>query len=104
MCPKNKLIKKPQNTNNLHKQVSPFQVSLTQSLLHSVYNRVDEMLSGWSEVCSYIVSYIYNTYLLFEFSFCFDMCLFDLKGYLRYKTITSQNALPEAQIKNFFIS
>ena len=29
---------------------------------------------------------------------------FALKGYLRYKTITSQNKSPEAQIKNFFIS
>ena len=27
-----------------------------------------------------------------------------VKGYLRYKTITSQNVLSEAQIKNFFIS
>ena len=27
-----------------------------------------------------------------------------LKGYLRYKTITSQNVPAEAQIKNFFIS
>ena len=27
-----------------------------------------------------------------------------LKVYLRYKTITSQNKSPEAQIKNFFIS
>ena len=26
------------------------------------------------------------------------------KGYLRYKTITSQNVLSEAQVKNFFIS
>ena len=26
------------------------------------------------------------------------------KGYLRYKTITSQNVSSEAQIKNFFIS
>ena len=26
------------------------------------------------------------------------------KGYLRYKTITSQNVPPKAQIKNFFIS
>ena len=26
-----------------------------------------------------------------------------LKGYLRYKTITSQNVPSEAQIKNFFI-
>ena len=26
-----------------------------------------------------------------------------LKGYLRYKTITSQNVSSEAQIKNFFI-
>ena len=26
------------------------------------------------------------------------------KGYLRYKTITSQNVSPEAQIKDFFIS
>ena len=28
----------------------------------------------------------------------------ELKGYLRYKTITSQNVPSEAQIKNFFIS
>ena len=27
----------------------------------------------------------------------------DIKGYLRYKTITSQNVSSEAQIKNFFI-
>ena len=27
-----------------------------------------------------------------------------LKGYLRYKTITSQNVPSKAQIKNFFIS
>ena len=28
----------------------------------------------------------------------------NLKGYLRYKTITSQNVSSEAQVKNFFIS
>ena len=28
----------------------------------------------------------------------------DLKGYLRYKTIASQNVPSKAQIKNFFIS
>ena len=28
----------------------------------------------------------------------------DIKGYVHYKTITSQNVLSEAQIKNFFIS
>ena len=28
----------------------------------------------------------------------------ELKGYLRYKTITSQNVLSKAQIKNFFVS
>ena len=28
----------------------------------------------------------------------------ELKGHLRYKTITSQNVSSEAQIKNFFIS
>ena len=28
----------------------------------------------------------------------------DLKGYLRYKMITSQNVSSETQIKNFFIS
>ena len=28
----------------------------------------------------------------------------DFKGYLRYKTITSQNVSSEAQVKNFFIS
>ena len=27
-----------------------------------------------------------------------------IKGYLYYKTITSQNVLSEAQVKNFFIS
>ena len=29
---------------------------------------------------------------------------FNIKGYLRYKTITSQNVSSKAQIKNFFIS
>ena len=28
----------------------------------------------------------------------------DIKGYLRYKTVTSQNVSSEVQIKNFFIS
>ena len=28
----------------------------------------------------------------------------NFKGYLRYKTITSQNVSSEAQVKNFFIS
>ena len=28
----------------------------------------------------------------------------EFKGYLHYKMITSQNVLPEAHIKNFFIS
>ena len=32
------------------------------------------------------------------------MLLTVIKGYLRYKTITSQNVPFEAQIKNFFIS
>ena len=32
-----------------------------------------------------------------------DLCL-PFKGYLCYKTITSQNVSSEAQIKNFFIS
>ena len=27
-----------------------------------------------------------------------------VKGYLRYKTITSQNGSSEAQVKNFFVS
>ena len=30
--------------------------------------------------------------------------LYKLKSYLRYKTITSQNLLSEAQVKNFFVS
>ena len=33
-------------------------------------------------------------------------CVFQelkIKGYLRYKMITSQNVLSEAQVKNFFI-
>ena len=29
---------------------------------------------------------------------------FRLKGYLRYKTITSQNVPAETQVKNFFVS
>ena len=29
---------------------------------------------------------------------------FQIKGYLRYKTITSENVSSEAQIKNFFIA
>ena len=28
----------------------------------------------------------------------------NIKGYLHYKTITSQNVLSEAEVKNFFIS
>ena len=28
------------------------------------------MLPEWSEVCSYIIGYIYNTYFLFDFLFC----------------------------------
>ena len=44
-----------------------------------------------------IEGYIFNIYakcLLIE----------QLKGYLRYKTIASQDVSSEAQIKNFFIS
>ena len=34
----------------------------------------------------------------------FPNIISNLKGYLRYKTITSQNVSSEAQVKNFFIS
>ena len=33
-----------------------------------------------------------------------NMGRWDIKGYLRHKTITSQNVPSKAQIKNFFIS
>ena len=39
---------------------------------------------------------------LYFFSACHTDVSF--KGYLRYKTITSQNVSSKAQIKNFFIS
>ena len=41
-----------------------------------------------------------------QFYYIFNMILkgSSIKGYLRYKTITSQNVLFEAQVKNFFIS
>ena len=32
------------------------------------------------------------------------ICSITIKGYLHYKTITSENVLSEAQVKNFFIS
>ena len=40
---------------------------------------------------------------MFSFNFCRTKKAF-FKGFLRYKTITSQNVSSEAQIKNFFIS
>ena len=33
--------------------------------IEQIKSKADEMLSGWSEVCSYIIGYIYNIYLLF---------------------------------------
>ena len=41
--------------------------------------------------------------LLLYFSLFFVFSSEVLKGYLRYKTITSQNVPSEAQIENFFI-
>ena len=38
------------------------------------------------------------------FSQHFHKSILFLKGYLQYKTITSQNVSSEIQIKNFFIS
>ena len=44
--------------------------------------------------------------LLFLLPCFFDWMVYrtKLKGYLRYKIITSQNVSPEAQVKNFFVS
>ena len=45
------------------------------------------------------------TYLSEKFQYlqiCFNITFY--KGYLRYKTIFSQNVSSEAQFKNFFIS
>ena len=50
-------------------------INLGPVFIEQIKNKVEEMLSGWSEVCSYIISYIYNTYLLFEFS-CFLTCVY----------------------------
>ena len=47
-----------------------FRINLESVFIEQIKNKADEMLSGWSEVCSYIIGYIYNIYLLFEFSFC----------------------------------
>ena len=41
-----------------------------------------------------------NIWIKIDGSFFFIL----IKGYLRYKKITSQNVSPEAQIKNFFTS
>ena len=42
-----------------------------------------------------------SLYKLMSFLLYFSLILF--KGHLRYKTITSQNVLPDAQVKNFFV-
>ena len=44
--------------------------NLEPVFIEQIKNKTDEMLPGWSEVCSDIIVYICNTYLLFEFSFC----------------------------------
>ena len=54
-------------------------INLEPVFIEQIKNKAYEMLSGWSEVCSYITGYIYNIYLLSDFFFLFNMCLFDLK-------------------------
>ena len=56
---------------NFFKRVLFFiSINLEPVFIEQIKNKTDEMLSGWSEVCSYIIGYIYNIYLLFEFPFC----------------------------------
>ena len=45
--------------------------------------------------------YVFNVYLCV---FKYDVKYSILKGYRRYKMVTSQNVPSEAQVKNFFIS
>ena len=45
-------------------------INLEPVFTEQIKNKADEMLSGWSEVCSSIISYIYNIYLLLKFLFC----------------------------------
>ena len=45
-------------------------INLEPVFIEQIKNKTDEMLSEWSEVCSYIIGYIYNIHLLFEFLFC----------------------------------
>ena len=45
-------------------------INLEPVFIEQIKNMADEMLSEWSEVCSYIIGYIYNIYLLFDFLFC----------------------------------
>ena len=44
-------------------------INLGPVFIEQIKNKADEMLSGWSEVCSYIIGYIYNitSYLNFHF-------------------------------------
>ena len=44
-------------------------INLEPVFIEQIKNKADKMLPGWSEVCSYIIGYIYNIYLIFEFLF-----------------------------------
>ena len=55
---------------NFFKRVLFFiSINLEPVFIEQIKNKADEMLSGWSEVCSYIIGYIYNitSYLNFHF-------------------------------------
>ena len=65
---------------------------------------VEEQLKQLAEVLQYTLFADKKQRQEGEKYFIFLCSYIILKGYLRYKTITSQNVTSKAQIKNFFIS
>ena len=52
-----------------------------------------------------LLSKVFDTYqVYYTILLIASELILSLKGYLHYKTITSQNVSPEAQVKNFFVS
>ena len=51
-----------------------------------------------------VIDFLLIFYQFFLINFCCKQCSTIVKGYLRYKAITSQNVSLEAQVKKFFIS
>ena len=90
---------------NIAYQCNQKVIQMVQSKLNQVINTVHI----WSDGCAsqFRSQYVLRTLSFYPASskvFCDYAEAHHFKGYLHYKTITSQNVPSKAQINNFFIS